>query len=337
MAGVGAGSRPLYVPGRVFLAGPYKGAPLSLAVVVPAVSGPYDLGNYEVRAAISVDPRTAQVSAASDQIHQIIDGIPLRARTIQINLDKPGFALNPTNCDQHTIDTQIFGVQGALASLSNPFQVANCADLRYRPKLSLDLRGGLNRRGHPALKATFTAKPGEANTRAVSVALPKGELLDNAHIGNVCTRVQFAADACPASSILGAAQVSTPLLDAPLKGNVYLRSSSNNLPDIALDLEGQVDFELVGRIDTSKDGALRTHFEATPDVPVSRLVLDLTGGAEGLLQNSESLCNSAKKTKKAVTRLTGQNGTVIRVKTPLRTACGSKASHQRHADRKAGR
>jgi hypothetical protein len=337
MAGVGAGSRPLYVPGRVFLAGPYKGAPLSLAVVVPAVSGPYDLGNYEVRAAISVDPRTAQVSAASDQIHQIIDGIPLRARTIQINLDKPGFALNPTNCDQHTIDTQIFGVQGALAGISNPFQVANCADLPYGPKLSLDLRGGLNRRGHPALKATFTAKPGEANTRAVSVALPKGELLDNAHIGNVCTRVQFAADACPASSILGAAQVSTPLLDAPLKGNVYLRSSSNNLPDIALDLEGQVDFELVGRIDTSKDGALRTHFEATPDVPVSRLVLDLTGGAEGLLQNSESLCNSAKKTKKAVTRLTGQNGAVIKVKTPLRAACGSKASHRRHADRKGDR
>ena len=333
-AEVGAGSKPLNVSGRVFLAGPYKGAPLSLAVVVPAVSGPYDLGNYAVRAAVSVNPSTAQVSTSSDPIPQIIDGIPLRVRAIQVNLDRPEFALNPTNCGRHSIDTQVLGGQGALASLATPFQVANCADLPYAPKLSLDLSGGLNRRGHPAVKATFTAKPGEANTRAVTVALPKGELLDNAHIGNVCTRVQFAANACPASSNLGTAEVSTPILAGPLRGNVYLRSSSNNLPDIAIDLEGQVDFELVGRVDTSKGGALRTNFEAAPDVPVSRLVLNLAGGAKGLLQNSESLCG---KPKRATATIVGQNGAVVSTKPKLQVACGSKARRKRHSKRTTAR
>ncbi|HSJ76610.1 MAG TPA: hypothetical protein VK899_10580, partial [Gemmatimonadales bacterium] len=98
-AGVGAGTRPLYVDSKVYLAGPYKGAPLSLLVVLPAVSGPYDLGNIAVRVAVSVDPVTARVTAVSDPLPQILQGIPLRTRSIRLDLDRPGFTLNPTNCD----------------------------------------------------------------------------------------------------------------------------------------------------------------------------------------------------------------------------------------------
>jgi hypothetical protein len=331
---LGAGTRPLYAPGKVYFAGPYHGAPLSIATVIPAVSGPYDLGNVVVRTKITVDPTTAQVTTTADPLPQIIDGIPLRVRGIQVDLDRPGFALNPTNCAPKSIDASVLGIEGAAASLSNPFQVANCADLPYGPKLTLRLSGGVKRRGHPAVKATFTAKPGEANTSSVKVALPAGELLDNAHIGNVCTRVQFAADACPPSSALGTAVVSTPILDAPLKGNVYLRSSSHHLPDLALDLEGQIDFTLVGRVDTTKNGALRTSFEGAPDVPVNSLVLVLAGGAKGLLQNSKSLCGAAKD---ATTTMVGQNGAVVKTKTELQTSCGSKARSKRHSERKAKR
>jgi hypothetical protein len=281
-----------------------------------------------VRAAINVNPVTAQVSAVSDPLPQILEGIPLRARFIQVNLDRPGFTLNPTNCDPFAVAATVTGDEGGVANLSNTFQVANCTSLPYQPKLSLRLSGGVKRRGHPAIKAVFTAKPGEANTRKVSVALPKGELLDNAHIGTICTRPQFSAEACPADSIYGTAEATTPLLDQPLKGNVYLRSSNHELPDLVMDLRGQIDVELVGRVDTAKGGALRTTFYNVPDAQVSSFVLNLAGGAKGLLVNSESLCG--KKAKKATVKMTGQNGAALETTTKLQADCGAKARHKRH-------
>ena len=61
---------PIYVPqpGKtptgVYLAGPYRGAPYSLVVKVPAQAGPFDLGTAVVRNALSVDPVTTQVTVA---------------------------------------------------------------------------------------------------------------------------------------------------------------------------------------------------------------------------------------------------------------------------------
>jgi hypothetical protein len=294
--------------------------------VIPAVSGPYDLGNIAVRAAIYVDPITAQVAAVSDPLPQIIEGIPLRARLLQIDFDRPGFTFNPTNCDPFSVDASLSGDEGATALRSAHFQVSNCADLPYEPKLALRLSGGLKRRGHPAIEAVFRASPGEANTRGVSVTLPKGELLDNSHIQTVCTRVEFGSSNCPAGSNIGNAEVTTPVLDQPLTGPVYLRSSSHRLPDLVLDLTGQVDFEAAAQVDSVR-GRLRARFENVPDVPVSKIVLRLTGGNKGLLQNSESLCGRGKK---ASVRMTGQNGATVVGKTKLQVNCGSKARHKRH-------
>jgi hypothetical protein len=325
VASAGAGTRPVRVSGNAYLAGPYKGAPLSLLIIVPAVSGPYDLGNVATRAALYVDPLTAQVHAVSDPLPQILDGVPLRTRSIEIDLDRadaqghPNFTRNPTNCDPFAVDATVYGDQGTQAARSTHYQVANCADLPYGPHLRLRLTGGIKRRGHPAIHAVFDARPGEANTGRVQVSLPKGELLDNAHIGTVCTRVLFAARSCPKASLLGTATVTTPILDQPLKGNAYLRSSVHELPDIAIELRGQVDFQLVGRVD-SVNASLRTTFEGVPDVPVSRFKLDLLGGKRGLLQNSESLC---VKTKRATARMRGQNGASITAKVPLEVGCGA--------------
>ncbi len=192
-----------------------------------------------------------------------------------------------------------------LATPTNHFQVGNCRLLDYEPKLSLTLSGGLARRGHPAIHAVLDAGPGEANTRRVSVALPGGELLDNRHIDTVCTRVQFAADACPAGSVLGTAEAKTPLLDAPLSGKVYLRSGPNKLPDLVVDLQGQIDIVLVGKIDTVSGGSLRTTFTSVPDAPVEEFRLDLAGGKKGLLQNSRPICG---RKLRATVRMIGQNG-----------------------------
>jgi hypothetical protein len=326
VAGAGSGSKPLYVPGRVYLAGPYKGQPLSLVVVIPAVSGPYDLGNVAVRAAIHVDPTTAQVTTTSDPLPQIIEGIPLRTRSIRVDLDRPGFALNPTNCDPSSVNARALGDEGGAVDLSSFYQVANCAALTYKPSLKLNLTGGLNRLGHPAIHAVLRARPGEANTQAVSVALPRGELLDNSHLGSVCTRVEFASDSCPANSRLGSVEVVTPLLDQPLRGFAYLRSSENPLPDLALKLEGQVEIEAVAKIDSVNEG-LRTSFRAIPDLPFSTIRLNLAGGKKGLLQNTNSLC---ARPRYAVTKIIGQNGAKMRFSTELHARCGRKRHHRRH-------
>jgi hypothetical protein len=334
IAGAGAGTHPLYTPGKVYLAGPYKGAPLSLEVVIPAVSGPYDLGNVAVRAAIKVDPVTARVTTVSDPLPQILGGIPLRTRSIRVELNRPEFALNPTNCAPLATEARVTGSEGALTSPSAHFQVGNCALLPFGPKLDLKLKGGTGRNAHPALSATLTAKPGEANIASSVVTMPHSIFLDNAHINAPCTRVQYAANACPASSVLGSAKAESPLLAQPLEGPVYLRSNpEHELPDLVVALKGQIDIELAARIDSVHE-RLRTSFETVPDVPVSKFTLNLLGGNRGLLVTSENIC---KATQRAAVKMGAQNGKGTTTATKLQTPCGSKARHKRQArKRKVG-
>jgi hypothetical protein len=329
----GAGSSPLNSPGKVYLAGPYKGAPVSLVVVVPAVSGPYDLGTVAVRAAAFVNRATAQITTVSDPMPSILEGVPLRLRSILVNLNRPGFARNPTNCDPFSVNSALAGDEGAMGADSAFYQVANCAALPFEPKLSLGLQGSSKRRGHPAVRAVLTAAPGESGLSATTVSMPKSMLLDNAHIGNVCTKVQFAAHACPAQSVIGSATAESPLLDQPLSGPVVLRSSSNKLPDLVVDLRGQIEIELDARIDTTKSEALRTHFEDIPDAPVSRFELNLEGGKKGLLVNSTNLCKGAQR---AAIRIVGQNGTTINRRSRVKTSCAKAAAKRSRRVRRAG-
>jgi hypothetical protein len=326
-AGAGAGTHPVYLPGKAYLAGPYKGSQLSMVFVTPAVSGPYDLGNVVVRAALNVDPVTAQVTAQSDPLPQIVDGVPLRLRSIRVKLDRPGFMLNPTDCAPSSLAASLGGNEGALAGLKTPFQIANCASLPYKPSLALTLSGGVNRLGHPAIHTLLRTKDGEANSGRVVVALPKNEQVDQAHLSDVCTRVQFAANACPAGSQIGEAKASTPLLDKPLTGDVFLRTSSHVLPDMVVKLHGQIDIEFAGRIDTTKGGSLRTTFDNLPDAPVSTFELNLFGGKHGLVVNSNSLCG---KPERAIVKMTGQNGAQAKSTPKLRVSCGSGQKHKKH-------
>jgi len=332
-AGAGAGARPLHTPGKVYLAGPYKGAPLSLAVVVPAVSGPYDLGNVVVRAAVHVDPVTARITTVSDPLPQIVDGIPLRVRSLLIDLDRPDFAINPTNCSPFGIAATLRGDQGGEANPTYPFQAANCTDLDFGPKLALKLKGGTKRTANPALKAILTQPAGQANLAKTVVTLPHSVFLDQAHIRTICTRVQFAADNCPAGSVYGKASAISPLLDKPLSGPVYLRSSSNPLPDMVVDLKGQVDIELVGRID-SKNQGIRVSFGSIPDAGVSKFVLEMKGGAKGLLVNSTDLC---KGEHRAVAKIAGQNGRTANQSPRLQASCRkATASKRERGNKRAG-
>lgn len=319
--GAGAGTHPVYLSGTVYLAGPYEGAPLSLAVITPAVSGPYDLGNVVVRAALHVNPETARITAVSDPLPQILEGIPLRLRSIRLDLNRPNFILNPTNCDPSKVTAEIFGDQGAIATPSEHFQVASCRALSFAPKLSSRISGATKRNGNPGLDATLTSGSGEANIARTAVTLPHTELLDNAHIKNPCTKVQFAAGNCPAGSIIGVARAVTPLLEKPLEGSVYLRSAPENksgLPDVVAALNGQIDIDLDGKIETI-NGRLRANFAAVPDAPVSKFTLSLDGGPKGLLVNSTNLCASTQHVKVLTA---GQNGKSMNQSLALQTPCG---------------
>jgi hypothetical protein len=325
VVGAGSGSRPLYVPGKVYLAGPYKGAPISLIVVTPAVTGPYDLGAVVVRAAVNIDPLTTQVSAMTDPFPQIIDGIPLRLRLARVNIDRQDFALNPTNCSQMAVEADIAGDEGGQAHFARTYQVANCRSLPYEPSVGIRLSDGVERLGHPAIHVVVSAKPGEANSRRISLSLPPGEQLDNAHFQAVCPRRAFATGTCPASSRIGQAVVTTPLLDQPLQGSVYLRASQSGLPNLALDLRGQFDIVALGKVD-SVDGRLRTTFQLLPDAPVSRIDVSLAGGKKGLVINSDGLCG---RTVKGDLKMVGQNGVRVVRRPRVQVACGAKNARHR--------
>jgi len=322
--GAGAGSSPFYVSGSVYLAGPYKGAPVSLAFVVPAVAGPFDLGVQVVRAAINVNPKTAQITTVSDAIPQILRGVPLRLRDIRVDVDRNGFTLNPTDCSEMAVSGRVYGASGAVTAVSNRFQVAECARLGFKPKLSLRLKGGTRRTKYQGLTAIVTPRPGDANIARTSVTMPRSAFLAQEHIRTVCTRVQFAIDACPAGSIYGRATAWTPLLDEPLSGNVYLRSSDNNLPDLVADLRGPahqpIRVELSGRTDSFKR-ALRNTFDIVPDAAVTRFKLELFGGDKGLIVNSQDLC---KKVHKATVKMTAQNGREHNFRPVVKNGCRGK-------------
>ncbi len=324
--GAGGGSNPIYVSGRAYLAGPYKGAPLSIAVVAPAVAGPFDLGNVVVRNAAYVNPTTAQITVVSDPIPTILYGIPLDIRDIRVSINRPDFTLAPTSCETSSVDAMIGGELGSSAAASNRFQVGDCASLAFKPRLSLRLKGKTRRAGNPALIAKLSFPPGRnANAKRVSVALPRSEFLDQGHIRTICTRVQFAANACPRGSIYGRAEAMSPLLDYKLTGNVYLRSSSNELPDLVVALRGPAHqplaIDLVGRID-SKNGGIRTTFETAPDAPVSSFTLRMQGGKKGLLDNSRNICRHRNR---ATVRMDAHNGMTHNFRPLLKAQCGKKA------------
>jgi hypothetical protein len=330
-AATGVGGAPLWIPqpGKsptaVYLAGPYKGAPYSIVAKVPAQAGPFDLGTVVNRAAINVDPNTALATITTDPLPQILEGVPVLYRTIHVDVNREDFTLNPTSCDQKRIETDVVASNGAIAHPSDAFQATNCAKLAYSPKLKLSLKGSTKRSGNPALKAVLTQPAHQANTAGATVILPSSEFIDQSHINNPCTRVQFNEGACPKGSILGTARAVTPLLDQPLEGPVYFRSNGGEreLPDIVADLHGGIHIILVGFIDSvQKKGTeisrVRTRFQNVPDAPITKFVMSLYGGKKGLIENHVNLC-AGKHRAKLVFK--AQNGRVSKQSPVIGTSC----------------
>jgi hypothetical protein len=323
----GPGNHPFHAVGKMYLAGPFKGAPLSVVAITPALAGPYDYGVVVVRVAIHVDPLDAHVFAASDTVPSIIGGIPIRMRSIQVNLTKERFLINPTNCSTFAVASQGIGDQGTVADFSSPFNAVNCATLPFKPTMNVRLLGSGTARGkNPSLQFDLNTRPGDANIKSLSVTLPSAFEIDQRHLGNLCTEKELAATQCAGRTAIGKATTTTPLLDQPLSGPVYAVSGSGGLPRLAFILDGQVNLLPRAESKTIRSG-LKTTVPVVPDAPIGHFRMIVFGGKKGYLANTRSLCAHTPVVRVG---FNGQNGDTLNRNVDVKTKCGSASRHGRH-------
>ncbi len=333
LVGAGVGSVLAYTPGKIYLAGPYNGAPFSVVSITSAKVGPFDLGTVVIRFALEINPETGVVTVdakASDPIPHIIDGIVIHVRDIHVYIDRPNFMINPTNCDPLNFAAT---VGGGGADPTNPadqqsvttndsFQLANCQNLKFEPKFSVSTSAKTSRADGASLTAKL-AIPGalgsQANISRVKVELPERLPSRLPTLQKACTAAQFNSNpaGCPPASIIGHAKAITPILPVPLEGPAYFVShGGEGWPSLVVVLQGYgVTIDLVGTTFISKAGVTSTTFKTVPDEPVTSFELTLPEGPYSALTALGNLCTATKTVtvkKKVTVKVRGRTKTVIR-------------------------
>jgi hypothetical protein len=321
-AGAGAGS-PIFISGSVYLTGPYNGGAFGVAAVVPANAGPFHLGNVVVRGSIQIDPHTAQATIVTDPFPQFIGetGIPTDVRRVDIDVDRPGFTFNPTNCSEMDVTGALSSVTGQQASVSQRFQAANCAGLPFKPSFQVSSSGKTSKANGASLLVKIAQHPGEANIHKVDLTLPTILPARLTTLQQACTEVQFAANpaACPPGSFIGTAKAVTPILNVPLTGPAILVSHGGAaFPDVVFLLQanergGLIRIELDGKTDIKK-GITYSRFETVPDAPITSFETNLPQGPHSVLAANGNLCTSKPTIP---TELTGQNGAQVNQNTKV--------------------
>jgi hypothetical protein len=318
----GPGGHPLYEQGSIYLTEHYAGAPFGLSIVVPTQAGPFNLGNVVVRARINIDQSTSALTVTSNPFPQIIAGVPIRLRTANVTIERPGFIFNPTTCAQQHITATISGAQGTTANVSAPFAVSGCAGLKFQPKFTVSTSGKTSKADGANLDAKVTFPAGsqgsESNIAKFKVDLPKQLPSRLTTLQKACTAAQFNSNpaGCPAASIIGTVRVNTPVLPVPLTGPAYFVSNGGEaFPNLEMVLQGDgVRVDVVGDTFISHAGITSTTLKNTPDVPFSSFELFLPEGKFSALAANGNLC----KSKLAVpTAMVAQDGSEIHQSTPV--------------------
>jgi hypothetical protein len=326
LVGTGVGAVLAYVPGKIYLAGPFDGAPFSLVSVTSAVVGPFDLGTVVLRFGLEINPYTAQVSVSptsSEPIPTIIDGIVTHVRDIRVYIDRPDFTINPTSCTPLAIASTLTAQEGASATVASPFQAASCKSLKFEPKFAVSTQAKTSRATGASLHVDLTYPYSPQGTYAdiakVKVELPKQLPSRLTTLQKACTAAQFEANpaGCPSPSAIGTAKAVVPNIPVPLEGPVYFVSHGGEaFPSLEIVLQGYgVKVILVGSTFISKSGITSTTFKTVPDNPVTSFELTLPEGPYSALAANGNLCaETTTKTvsKKVTVRVKGHRKTVTR-------------------------
>ncbi len=339
----GVGSDPVSVTGgKVYLTGPYHGAPFGLSVVDPVKAGPFDLEHdtanpnqdpacdcIVVRARIEINPITSALTITSNKesegyaIPHLIDGIPVQLKRINFTTSRKEFQFNPTNCAKMAITGTVESDQGASSLVSVPFQATNCAVLKFSPKFAVSTNAKTSKADGASLTATVSEPAGSLGTQAnltkVKVELPKDLPSRLTTLQKACTSKQFEANpaACPSESKIGYAVVHTPLIPVPLEGPaIFVSHGGEAFPSLTMVLQGYgITIDLVGTTFISKSGITSTTFKTVPDQPFSSFELVLPQGPFSALAANGNLCalTTTKTVKKKVTvRVKGRKKTETR-------------------------
>lgn len=326
----GAGSHPFEIEGNVYLTGPYKGAPFGLSIVTHVVAGPFNLGVVVVRARIDVDPNTSVLTVTTDEsgpyaLPQIYFGVPLRLKRVTVNIDRPNFMFNPTNCKEQHITAIISGSAGATSEVSSPFAAGDCRGLAFKPKFTVTTNAHTSRANGASLDAKLTYPAGSLGTAAnvafAKVDLPKQLPSRLTTLQKACPAKTFEANPtlCGAGSIVGIARASTPVLPVGLSGPAYFVShGGEQFPSLVVVLQGDnVRVDLTGTtFINEKTNVTSSTFKSTPDVPVNSFELYLPQGKNSALAANGNLCREQSKLKMP-TEFVGQNGAVIKETTKI--------------------
>jgi hypothetical protein len=340
----GAGSHPFEIEGSVYLTGPYEGAPFGLSIVTHAVAGPFNLGLVVVRARIQVDPESSALTITTDEtgpyaVPQIIFGVPLRLQRVSVDIDRPGFMFNPTNCDQQQITADISGSQDTTASVSSPLAVGGCQSLAFKPKFTVSTSAHTSRAKGASLDVKLSYPAGsfakEANIAKVKVDLPRQLPSRLTTLQKACPAATFDANpaGCPAASVVGVVRATTPLLPVGLAGPAYFVSHGGEaFPSLIVVLQGDgVRVDLTGATFISKAGITSSTFRSVPDVPVGSFELYLPEGKYSALAANGNLCDSQSKLKMP-TEFVAQNGATLKQSTQIQVSgCKATAAAARHA------
>jgi len=317
----GSGDAPVPLSGTVSLTGPRGGGLAGLAIAIPGRVGPVDFGTVVVRASIALRA-DGGLTARTSELPRLIGGVPVSIRQLALTLDRPGFILNASSCAAQSVRAVLEGADGATATVTAPYQATDCAGVGFSPRLEATVgrRGKTGAGAAAQLRAVITVPAGQASTAVANVGLPPPLATDLSRLSKACAPDAFAAGACPASSRIGSAVATTPLLPTPLASPVTLAvPQAGSLPGLALTLTGAVSLPLFGTVGLpGADGVIHNSFGGIPDVPLERFELTFTGGATSQLKLGRDVCHGPRQTVRG--SFTAHSGAIASVSAPLKIA-----------------
>jgi uncharacterized repeat protein (TIGR01451 family) len=354
LAGAGVGEVLAYTQGKIYMAGPFEGAPFSIVAITSAKVGPFDLGTVVVHLPLEINPVTAAVSVpagAADQIPHIMDGIVIHVRDIRVYIDRHDFTLNPTNCDPLVFSATVIGSGESFTdpagdvpvTVKDPFQAADCSNLVFKPSFQVSVSGKTSKVNGASLtaKLTYPSAPfgTQANIARVKVELPKRLPSRLTTLQKACIETVFDKNpsACPAGSVIGTATAITPIIPVPLTGPAYFVSHGGaKFPELVIVLQGYgVTLDLHAETFISRQGITSSIFPSAPDAPVGSFELKLLQGPHSALAANGNLCSSNTKLIMP-TIFTAQNGATVHQETKIKiNDCPKKKT--RHKNKKAAK